>query len=83
MGAVQTSDLKPTAKSLPTELAIKGMTCSNCARHVTEAIQSVPEVASASVQLDAGRATVRWNGVPDVPAVMEAVKEAGYGRGSH
>ncbi|MDB6121431.1 MAG: Cu+-exporting ATPase [Pedosphaera sp.] len=55
------------------------MTCSNCARHVTEAIQSVPEVASASIQLDAGRATVRWKGAPDVGAVMDAVKREGYG----
>jgi len=26
-----------------TELAITGMTCGNCARHVAEAIQGVPE----------------------------------------
>ena len=63
-----------------TELSVSGMTCSNCARHVTEAIQSVPGVHSASVVLETGRASVRWN--PDasanIPAVLAAVKEAGY-----
>ena len=61
-----------------TELTIGGMTCANCARHVTEAIQDVPGVAGASVQLDAGRATVRWKTAANVAAVVEAVKEAGY-----
>ena len=64
----------------PTELSVNGMTCSNCARHVTEAIQSVPAVRSASVVLDAGRASVRWNAQSsaDIAAVLAAIKSAGY-----
>ena len=62
----------------PTQLAVGGMTCGNCARHVTEAIQGVPEVASATVQLEAGRATVRWQSQPNLPAVLDAIKEAGF-----
>ncbi|MGO8838518.1 MAG: heavy metal translocating P-type ATPase [Limisphaerales bacterium] len=64
-----------------TNLQITGMSCHNCARHVAEAIQSVPGVRSATVILDAGRATVRWNSkvTPDVPAVVAAVQKAGYG----
>jgi len=56
------------------------MNCNNCARHVTEAIQSVPGVRNATVILDAGRASVQWNsGVEqNIPAVIEAVKKAGY-----
>ena len=56
------------------------MTCPNCARQVTDAIQSVPGVRSASVILETGRADVRWSSdaQPDVPAVIEAVKQAGY-----
>jgi Cu+-exporting ATPase len=54
------------------------MTCNNCARHVTDAIQNVPGVRSASVALEAGRATVRWNTHPDVPAVLSAIAAAGY-----
>ena len=61
-----------------TELSVAGMTCGNCARHVTEAIQEVPGVSSAAVKLEAGRATVRWDAVPNVPAVLAAVKQAGY-----
>ena len=56
------------------------MTCGNCARHVTEAIQSVSGVRSATVSLENKSATVRWNpGAPaNIPAVIEAVKNAGY-----
>jgi len=62
------------------ELSIGGMNCNNCARHVTEAIQSVPGVRSATVILDAGRASVRWNSGADqnISAVIEAVQKAGY-----
>ena len=62
------------------EFAVTGMSCNNCARHVTEAIQGVVGVAGASVQLAEGRATVRWNpGTrPDVERVVRAVKAAGY-----
>ena len=62
------------------ELSIGGMNCNNCARHVTEAIQSVSGVRSATVTLDAGRASVRWNSGAEqnVSAVIEAVQKAGY-----
>ena len=73
-GPTTISDQAPPS----TEFAITGMTCANCARHVTEAIQSVPSVASASVQLESGRATVRWKGAADAKSVAEAVAEAGY-----
>jgi Cu+-exporting ATPase len=63
-----------------TELLVSGMTCQNCARHVAEAIQCVPGVRSASVQLDAGRASVRWapDARADVSALLHAVRAAGY-----
>ena len=56
------------------------MNCNNCARHVTEAIQGVAGVRSATVLLEAGRASVRWNSGAEqnVPAVIEAVQKAGY-----
>jgi Cu+-exporting ATPase len=63
-----------------TGLLVKGMTCGNCARHVTEAIQGVSGVRSATVSLENNNATVRWNpGAPaNIPAVIEAIKNAGY-----
>ena len=64
-----------------THLAIDGMTCGNCARHVTEALQSVPGVRSASVSLGAHDATVHWqpNAAPDETAVVRAVEKEGFG----
>src|ERR1035441_4284883 len=71
----------PTAPTPPTALSVTGMTCGNCARHVTEAIQSVPGVHSATVRLEANQASVRWTAgaQASVSAVIQAVKEAGYG----
>ena len=64
-----------------TELRVTGMTCSNCARHVTEALQSVAGVRAATVNLESGQATVRWNPEtpPNIPALLKAVEAAGYG----
>lgn len=61
-------------------LTVRGMTCSNCARHVAEAAQSVPGVENATVNLDAGTVRVRWqaDAQPDEAALFRAVREAGY-----
>jgi Cu+-exporting ATPase len=63
-----------------TELLVSGMTCGNCARHVTDAIQGVSGVCSASVSLDARTASIRWEASEreNVTAVVEAVKRAGF-----
>lgn len=67
--------------NLATELSVSGMTCGNCARHVTDAIQSVPGVRSATVSLDSRHASVRWapDGRHDVAALIQAVEKEGYG----
>ena len=64
-----------------TELSVSGMTCGNCARHVTEAIQSVPGVRSATVSLDSRRASVRWtaDSQHDAAAIVQAIEKEGYG----
>ncbi len=66
---------------LVTEFAITGMTCGNCARHVTEALQGVQGVRSATVDLEAQQASVRWaqGAELDLAAAIRAVEEAGYG----
>ncbi len=64
--------------TIKSDLLIEGMTCSNCAQHVTRAIQSVPEVRSATVSLKNNSAVVRWNSSKNLPAVLQAVKDAGY-----
>ena len=56
------------------------MTCNNCARHVTEAIQGVAGVQSASVNLQNASAAVRWNSGDDknVSGILTAISKAGY-----
>ena len=56
------------------------MSCNNCARHVTEAIQGVPGVDSAAVRLEAGQASVRWRpgAAENISALILAVQKAGY-----
>jgi len=65
---------------ITTELRVSGMTCNNCARHVTEAIQGVAGVQSASVSLQNAAASVRWVSAEakNVPEVLTAISEAGY-----
>jgi Cu+-exporting ATPase len=63
-----------------TELRVTGMTCNNCARHVTEAIQGVAGVQSASVNLRNASASVRWNSADakNISAILAAISNAGY-----
>lgn len=65
---------------MKTELSIQGMTCQNCARHVTEALQGTPGVASAAVDLAQNRAAVTWkaDAEPAVDSLIGSVREAGY-----
>jgi len=65
---------------MPTLLKISGMTCQNCARHVREALQEVPGVEYAEVDLDGGQARVQpLNGTePRLDAMLAAVARAGY-----
>src|SRR4029077_6399059 len=70
------TNAQPSSAPL-TQLSVSGMTCGNCARHVTEALQGVTGVQSAAVSLDSHQASVRWRvgTAPDVQALLEAVKE--------
>jgi len=62
------------------EFTVEGMTCQNCARHVSEAARGVSGVRSAKVHLDEGRLNVEWEmGVTaEAASVEQAVKAAGY-----
>jgi Cu+-exporting ATPase len=71
---------EPSATAAGSELRVEGMTCNNCARKVTEAIQSVPGVQSVMVNLATQRAAVRWNSsaTPDLNKLVNVVTAAGY-----
>lgn len=77
------TDSNAQSASASAELRVEGMTCNNCARHVTEAIQGVPGVRSAMVSLNPGRAVVRWevDAPENTAAVLKAIQGAGYDAG--
>ena len=58
-------------------LAITGMTCANCVRHVERALRGVPGVQEATVNLATESADVR--GDADLDKLRAAVAKAGYG----
>ena len=80
MSAVVENNAPEEKLASTTELSVRGMTCQNCARHVREAIASVPGVSTASVDLDRQSATVRWSGdvQPQIYEVLRVVNAAGY-----
>jgi Au+-exporting ATPase len=59
-----------------TELVIEGMTCASCAAHIEHALESVPGVTTARVNLATERATVQ--GAVDAALLIRVVEEAGY-----
>jgi Cu+-exporting ATPase len=60
-------------------LAVEGMTCASCVRHVEKALKGVPGVLSASVNLATERAEVtRAPGAASTKELEAAVEAAGY-----
>ena len=59
-------------------LAVEGMMCEHCVKHVETALSKVEGVEKVKVELKKKRATVTLNG--DVPneKLQSAVEEAGY-----
>ena len=61
------------------ELPVEGMTCNNCVRHGTAALEAVPGVVHADVNLEQKRATVDVNdGAATRQQLTAAVQKAGY-----
>ena len=63
---------------MTTVLRVDGMTCQNCVRHVRDAIQEVPGIRSAKVDLDGGQAEVQWKNGSREDELLGALKAAGY-----
>ena len=59
-------------------LQVSGMTCASCVRRVEKALQAVPGVQAASVNLATEKASVQ--ALPNVPpaALKAALDKAGY-----
>ena len=61
------------------DLSVTGMTCGSCVRHVADALRGVEGVGEASVDLQAGRATVQYDPAgATAEQLIQAVEEAGY-----
>ena len=70
-----TTDIK-TQITIP----IKGMTCASCVSHVTNALQGVPGVSDASVNLATEKANIKLGPRPvELDEIVDAVEAAGYG----
>ncbi len=64
------------ATDMERRFTVTGMTCNNCASHVTDAIDLIPNVNSIKVILDENCVVV--TGVESDEVIMEAVESAGY-----
>ena len=64
---------------MPTTIvAITGMTCGQCVKHVDAAVRTVPGVDDVHVDLAAGRAVVTHGADVALAALHAAVVDAGY-----
>lgn len=57
---------------------VDGMSCENCAKHVTEALESVAGVKEVNVDLENKEANVEFFGSVDENEISKAISEAGY-----
>jgi Cu+-exporting ATPase len=65
-----------------TTIPVTGMNCASCQAHVQNALKKQPGVSDATVNLLTGQATVTFE--PEAvapPALVEAIRSAGYGAG--
>jgi copper chaperone CopZ len=61
------------------ELKVTGMTCGGCVRSVERTLSRMPGVTAASVDLAAGKATVRYDGSRTKPEdLIAAVSRSGF-----
>lgn len=61
---------------METQIRVSGMTCMHCVAAVTKALQKVPGVETADVNLENQQAVVV--GTADTAALLAAIQEEGY-----
>lgn len=70
----------PRQEEARISLSVTGMTCAACARRVERALNKVPGVIQATVNLASEKATVQFDGrTADVGQLVESIRKAGYG----
>ncbi|MEW6034585.1 MAG: heavy metal translocating P-type ATPase [Chloroflexota bacterium] len=71
-----------SSKKAKVVIPVTGMTCASCVVHVSEALEEVPGVSQAQVNLASGQASVEYDpSKADVQNLERAIKDAGYGVG--
>lgn len=59
-------------------ISVTGMTCQNCVRHVTQALEGLPGVRSTAVDLQTGSASLETEREVPRADISAALEEAGY-----
>ena len=73
----------PNGQGERLDLPITGMTCAACANRIERTLARTPGVTKASVNIATARATVEYDPKSTgVRALMDRVKDAGYGTGA-
>ena len=60
------------------KLTVEGMTCANCVRHVTRALEGLPGATGVSVDLDSKTAVLDVPETVTDEAIRTAVADEGY-----
>ena len=69
---------KNSSPAMSLDLAIGGMSCASCASTIEKALDAVPEVSAASVNLATEQAHVELSANIDPQRIVQAVVDAGY-----
>lgn len=67
-----------TTSTMETILAVDGMTCASCVRHVEGALRELDGVCAIEVKLKDGRVRVGHDRRASIEEMIEALGEAGY-----
>ncbi|OYR10679.1 heavy metal translocating P-type ATPase [Brucella grignonensis] len=59
-------------------IPVEGMSCASCVSSIEKAVAKVPGVDKVLVNLATERADVTFKAAPDMPAVIDAIRKAGY-----
>ena len=60
------------------DIAVEGMSCASCVVRIERAVEAVPGVHDATVNLATGRARVRADAGTTIDTIVSAVRQAGY-----
>lgn len=63
---------------MTTQLKVEGMSCGHCVIAVRKALESLPGVQEANVNLADGSAAVTHNGEVQTEKMVAAIEEEGY-----